>query len=184
MRRSLSMAASCGMLMLVSLPAGYADESATPSWMKIDAGAKSVTIDLTAGWNANDGALNFNGYYKGGITIKIPVGWNADVKFANHDGMLPHSMLVTKPYGEGHIPDQAGPDQVAISKAYSRDPSAGIMASQTDDVPFTASDAGSFWIICGVPAHAQQGMWIKLDVVAGLAQPGIVLAAGAQPGWK
>jgi sulfocyanin len=184
MRSLLAATLIAGALTVAASPAGQADDGMTPSWMKVDAGGKSVEMSIVAGWNANDGALNFNGYYQGGVTIRIPAGWRVDVKFSNHDGMLPHSMLVTKPYAEGQIPPQAGADQVAISKAYSRDPSSGIMAGQTDDVPFTVSDPGSFWLICGAPGHAVQGMWVKLEVVANLAQPAIVVAAGVPPGWK
>jgi sulfocyanin len=184
MRNSLAMALLAGLFLAAAFPAGRADESLTPSWMQVDAAAKSVRIDLVAGWNANDGALNFNGYFKGSATIKIPVGWKVDVKFSNHDGMLPHSMLVTKPYGEDHIPEQAGADQVAINKAYSRDPTTGIMSNQQDDVPFTASDPGQFWLICGVTGHALQGMWVKLDIEPNLAQPAITIAPAAEPGRK
>jgi len=184
MRSVFAAALFAASVLILASPAGRADDSATPSWMKVDAGAKSVQITLVAGWNNSNGALNYNGYYKGAITVRIPAGWRVDIKFSNHDGMLPHSVLATKAYGEGNIPQQAGSAEVAINKAYSRDPEAGIMNGQQDDVPFTASDPGEFWLMCGVPPHGQQGMWIKLSIVAGLDRPGIVVAAGSEPGWK
>src|ERR1700759_3607703 len=70
----------------------------TPSWMKVNAQAKSVALDIVAGSNANNGALNFNGFYGGDMTVVIPQGWTVKVTFTNHDGMLPHSVLVTKAY--------------------------------------------------------------------------------------
>lgn len=80
-------------------------------------GQKIVTADLVAGWNSENGALNFNGYYQGDMTLAVSVGWTVKVNFMNHDGILPHSMLVTKQYAKDDIPIEAGNDQVAISKA-------------------------------------------------------------------
>jgi sulfocyanin len=172
-------------LAFAAILAGHAraDENLVPAWMKADESAKSVQLEIVAGWNPNNGALNFNGYYKGDLTIVVPVGWTVVAKFSNHDGMLPHSMLVTRPL-EGHIPEQAGLGEVAISRAYSNDPESGIMSNQHDEVRFVARDAGNYWLLCGVTGHGLQGMWVKLDVDAHAALPHIVVVSGAEPGWR
>ena len=173
-----------GVLIAVAVSAAArAEERLVPSWMTSDKAAKLVTIQLVAGWNANNGALNYNGYYKGDATILVPPDWTVDVKFSNHDGMLPHSVLVTKPLGD-HIPEQSGQAQVAISRAYSVDPESGIMADKRDDVRFAARDAGLYWFLCGVVGHGLAGMWINFDVDAKATEPALVIASGAEAGWR
>src|SRR5215469_12535221 len=101
--RAALVAACC----LVASGAGAA-EKLVPSWMKITAPARLVRLDIVAGWNANDGALNFNGYFSGDATVVVPVGWTVDIAFKNNDGMLPHSLVVTRPYKREEIPQTAG----------------------------------------------------------------------------
>jgi len=161
----------------------HGDETLTPSWMKIVEASKTLTIELVAGWNANNGALNYNGYYKGDMTIVVPVAWTVVVKFSNHDGMLPHSMVITKPFDD-HIPQQAGLTELAINRAYSVDPESGIMSSQQDEVRFVAKDAGIYWMLCGVTGHGLQGMWVGFAVDAKAQLPSITIAGGAEPGRR
>ena len=40
-----------------------------------------------------------------------------------------------------------------------------------EEFTFTATQAGQYAVVCGVPGHAQAGMWDEFDVVAGLAAP-------------
>ena len=162
---------------------GYGGETLTPSWMKIAEASRTVVIELVAGWNANNGALNYNGYYKGDMTIVVPVGWTVDIKFSNHDGMLPHSMVITKPFDD-HIPEQAGLNELAINRAYSVDPESGIMSNQTDEIRFAARDAGKYWMLCGVTGHGLQGMWVAFEVDAKAQLPSITIASGAEAGRR
>ncbi len=177
--------ALCAFVVLAAVAApARADETLTPSWMKAYAASKTVLIELVAGWNANNGALNYNGYYKGDMTVVIPLGWTVDVDFRNHDGMLPHSVVATRPFAPDQIPGQAGIGEMAINKAYSVDPESGIMADHHDEIRFIARDAGQFWLLCGVTGHAVQGMWVKLSVAAEADAPHIVIESGAEPGWR
>jgi sulfocyanin len=162
---------------------GRADETLAPSWMKIDEASKIVGIQLVAGWNANNSALNFNGYYKGDMTIVVPVDWTVDVKFSNHDGMLPHSMVITKPFDD-HIPEQAGLNELAINRAYSVDLESGIMSNQHDEIRFSTRETGKYWMLCGVTGHALQGMWVGFEVDAKAEKPHIIVASGAEVGWR
>ena len=66
---------------LVTAPAWAAE---TPDWMTIDAAKKSVSLDMVAGWNPNNGALNYNGYSGGEMTVVVPVGWTVKIAFTNH----------------------------------------------------------------------------------------------------
>ncbi|HYM32624.1 MAG TPA: sulfocyanin-like copper-binding protein, partial [Candidatus Cybelea sp.] len=132
----------------------------------------------------NNGALNFDGYYKGDATVVVPVGWKVHVAFRNNDGMLPHSLLVTKPFAEQDLPQLLGADKVAIPRAYTVSPEEGIPAPKTDTVDFTTGDPGKFFFICGAPGHAQSGMWIHFNVDANARAPVLIVATGAEPGWK
>ncbi|MBV9653078.1 MAG: hypothetical protein JOZ42_00805 [Acetobacteraceae bacterium] len=162
------------------LPAVAAPQ--TPSWMKVNAQAKSVALDIVAGSNANNGALNFNGYYGGDMTVVIPQGWTVKVTFTNHDGMLPHSVLVTKNYAKDEIPPQAGVNELAVSKAYSNNPESGLSPNEHDDFSFKATTPGDYLLFCGVPGHGVQGMYVNLKVDAGAQQPEIEVAQGAEEG--
>ena len=162
--------------------AGSGHAAPDPSWMKVDAAKKSVSLDLVSGWNAENGALNYNGYFQGDMTLVMPVGWIVKVSFTNHDGMLPHSMLVTKQYAKDDIPQEAGNAEVAISKAYTDNPIGGLAPNEKDDFSFKTSDAGSFWLFCGVPGHGQQGMYVDLKVDPSAERPDVLIAKGAAAG--
>ena len=142
----------------------------------------SNALDVVAGFNANNGALNFNGYFTGDMTVVVPVGWSVEIDFKNNDAMLPHSLLVTKPYPPDHVPDVAGADQVAIPRAYTDNPDQGIPSPKTDKVNFTVKAAGEYDFFCGAPGHGQGGMWTRFVVDAAATAPYVTIAAGAEPG--
>ena len=180
MRRALFTA--CGLVLLAGT--AHAADKLVPSWMKIDAGEKSVAMEIVAGWNPENSNLNFNGYHDGQMTVIIPVGWKVSIHFTNKDGDLPHSILVTKPYGEGSFPQEAGQDQVAIPRAYSRAPETGIDAGQDDTIDFTAKEPGAFYLYCGAAGHGQGGMWDHLEVSADATEPYVTLADGVSDGFR
>ncbi len=180
--RLAALAAIAASLLLLA-PAGLAeDQRPTPSWMKANAAGKLVTLNIVAGFNANNGALNFDGYFTGDMTVVVPVGWTVEIDFKNQDAMLPHSLLVTKPYAPDHFPDQAGVNEVAIPRAYTDNPEAGIPSPKKDTVRFLAKEAGDFLFLCGVPGHAQGGMWTKLKIDPAATAPYVMIAPGAEPG--
>jgi sulfocyanin len=154
----------------------HADQTVMPEWMKGDTAHKTVSLDIVAGWNPNNGALNFNGYYEGDMTIVIPPGWTVKMTVINHDGMLPHSLLVTKQHSKNDIPPEAGVDQVAINKAYTDNPIGGLAPNQKDSFTFrTPSEDGSYWLFCGVPGHGVQGMYVDLKVDSKAEKPAVVV---------
>lgn len=182
-RRSAGTLAFAGTVTAV-LSGVVADEKLLPSWMTVNADRKQVRMDMVAGWNPNNGALNFNGYYKGGMTVVMPVGWTVAMKFTNNDGMLPHSLLVTKAYDQKELPDVAGVQQVAISRAYTVNPEQGLPPNGSDTVDFKTSNPGEFYFFCGVAAHGTGGMWTRLRVDEQATEPYIIIASGAEEGRK
>src|SRR5258708_29927493 len=112
-------------LALSLVAAASADEPLVPSWMKIEKPARLVRLNIVAGWNANNGALNFNGYFGGDMTVVVPVAWTVDIAFKNTDAILPHSIMVKKTFTPEEMPDLAGLNQVAIPRAYTNNPEEG-----------------------------------------------------------
>jgi sulfocyanin len=153
-----------------------------PSWMTVDAGARKVTMDVIAGFNPNNSNWNFNGYYEGDLTVVVPEGWRVEITFGNRDGDVPHSLVVMADPGSDNLPLQAGREQVAFSRAYSKSPEQGISAGDHDTVAFTANKTGDFLWFCGVPGHGQSGMWTRFAVTVAAEQPYVMIADGAEAG--
>jgi hypothetical protein len=179
---TLGAGVAVGLSLLLGAAGHAADRRVDPAWMKVNAAAKQVSFDVIAGFNANNGALNFNGYFSGDATIVVPVGWVVEIDFKNNDAMLPHSLLVTKPYAPDQVPDLAGVDEVAIPRAYSDNPEEGIPASKTDTMRFLARNPGDYYFFCGAPGHGKGGMWTKFKVDAAADAPYVSIADRAEPG--
>jgi sulfocyanin len=163
--------------------AAGAAERLTPSWMSVEVGAKTVAMDVVAGFNANNSSWNFNGYYDGNATVVVPAGWGVRISLTNRDGDVPHSLVViADPGSPDELPLQAGREQVALPRAYSKSPEQGISAGDQDVVAFKTKEAGHYLWFCGVPGHGQSGMWIYFEVAADADAPYLTVAEDAEPG--
>jgi sulfocyanin len=169
-------------LLLTGPSSGLAGEPVVPSWMTIDPGARKVEMDVVAGFNPNNSSWNFNGYYEGNLTVVVPEGWRVEIAFTNRDGDVPHSLVVTADPGPDHLPLEAGREQAAFSRAYSKSPERGISAGDQDTIAFTANQTGDFLWFCGVPGHGQSGMWTRFAVVADAERPYVTITADAPAG--
>jgi sulfocyanin len=159
-----------------------AEERLTPSWMTLDAAAKKVTMDVIAGFNPNNSNWNFNGYYGGDMTVVVPEGWRVEITFTNQDGDVPHSLVVMADPGPDNLPLQAGREQAAFPRAYSKSPEQGISAGDHDTIAFKTDKTGDFLWFCGVPGHGQSGMWARFAVTGDADAPYMTVAAEAEPG--
>jgi sulfocyanin len=169
-------------LLPIATPATAAEERMMPSWMTVDAGVQKVTMDVVAGFNANNSSWNFNGYYQGDMTVVVPEGWRVAITLTNRDGDVPHSLVVMADPGADNLPLQAGREQAALPRAYSRSPEQGMSAGDQDTISFKADQTGEFLWFCGVPGHGQSGMWTRFAVAAATAEPYVNVAAGAEEG--
>jgi sulfocyanin len=170
------------LLLIAPGGAASADEQVVPTWMATDAGARRVEMDVVAGFNPNNSSWNFNGYYDGNMTVIVPEGWRVEIAFTNSDGDAPHSLVVMADPGADNLPLQAGREQTAFSRAYSKSPEQGISAGDGDTISFKTNKTGDFLWFCGVPGHGQSGMWIRFAVRAEADAPYVTIAAAAQPG--
>jgi sulfocyanin len=151
--------------------------------MTVDAGAKKVAMDVVAGFNPSNSNWNFNGYHDGDATVVVPEGGRVEITFTNRDANYPHSLVVIEdPGSPDALPEQAGREQVAISRAYSKSPIEGIFSNDKDVVAFKAAPAGDYLWFCGVPAHGLSGMWIPFKVAADADAPYLTVAEGAEAG--
>jgi sulfocyanin len=168
--------------LLIATPAMAAEEQLVPPWMTVDAGAHKVTMDVIAGLNSNNSNWNFNGYYDGDMTVVVPEGWEVEITFTHRDGEVPHSLVIMADPGAENLPLQAGREQAAFPRAYSRSPEQGISAGDQDTIAFRTDKTGDFLWFCGVPGHGQSGMWMRFRVTAEAETPYITIPADAEPG--
>jgi sulfocyanin len=152
---------------LWALP-GQAQTAPSPQ-LSYDPAKKTVTFSLEAGAPGAVGPFNFNGYNNGAATLVVPADCIVVINFVNQDG-TPHSADLVP--DKDPMPSMGG--DPAIPGASTKDVTQGLPQGQKDVIRFTAPPSGSFRIICGVPGHAQSGMWIRLKV-----DP-----ASKSPSWK
>ncbi len=120
----------------------------------------TVRLRAVAGHNGVNESLNFNGAIRGSRTVVVPLGWSVDVEFRQEDEALAHSALVAALHDP--MPVDAPPP--AFAGGATRRTTEGIIQGGTDAFAFAADRAGRYVIQCGVPGHAQAGMWIRLVV--------------------
>ena len=166
-------------LLAVLMPAGRAFAAGSadgPSWMKVDAAAKSVSFEIKAAENGTNGTFNFNGYARGALTITVPLGWQVHLHVVNiGEGAIPHSLEIAT---VTEVMPAQGVDP-AFAQAYTVQLVPGMGVGQADDVDFTAGKAGKYWILCGVPGHAAGGMWDWFIVSETAKVPTVTIGKGA-----
>ena len=162
-------AAAAKSSLAMAAPAG------APSWMKVDAAAKSVSFEIKMAENGNNGTFNFNGYGRGAMTITVPVGWNVKMHVINiGQGAIPHSLEII-PVTE--VIPREGVDPPAYGGAETINLLQGLSPGAADDAEFAADKVGKYWIFCGVPNHGTGGMYDFFTVSATATAPTVTVAA-------
>lgn len=131
------------------------DAASPPLSLVADANAKTAAFNLVAGYNGANSGLNFDGYFSGNVEIDVPQRWSVTVTCSNK-GPLNHSCAVAA--------DEAA-SQPLFTGAATPNPGAGLAAGQQASFRFTPDRTGTFRIVCLVPGHEQQGMWIVFKVL-------------------
>ena len=145
-----------------------AGELTMPEWMTVDEEANTVTMDIVSGESDANNSWNFNGYHAGdNARIVVPQGAEVTINFTNQDELTPHSLGIdaqtsnfpatfqeVEPVFEGALT----PGATSMSDA--------TQTGETDTITFTASEAGDYAVVCYLPGHANQGMWIHFRVSA------------------
>ena len=124
------------------------------------ASRKLVKVRIVAGYSGVNDGLNFNGGTSGDRTVVVPLGWLVIVTVANEDETLMHSALVAA----HELPVPPEPPAPAFEGARIASFARGLPNGESEEMRFTASRAGQFLLMCGVPGHGEGGMWINLEV--------------------
>jgi len=131
-----------------------ADASSPPLSLSSDASAKTVSFTLVAGFNGANSGLNFDGYFGGNAEIDAPQGWSVTITCSNK-GPLNHSCAV--------VADESASEPL-FTDATTPNPGAGLPAGQQASFTFKPNQTGTFRIVCLVPGHEPEGMWIAFKV--------------------
>ena len=136
-------------------------------FLAYDSRSKTVSLQLIAGYNGLNGSLNYNGATNGTHGILVPLGWRIHVTVTNRDSDLQHSAIVVREL----LPPPVEPTEPAFTGAALSQLSEGLHEDETSSLDFLADRAGHYMIVCGVPGHAQAGMWLKLSVTVDIRIP-------------
>lgn len=139
----------------------------TPDWITVDEANQTVTLDLVAGETDANNSWNFNGYAGGEATVVVPRGYEVTVNFENADQVNPHSVGVDTRVGS--YPPVFQQTKLAFDGAVTEgalEMASATQPGESESFTFTASKAGEYALVCYVPAHAAQGMWLDFEVSA------------------
>jgi len=136
-------------------------------FLTYDARSRTVSLQLIAGYNGLNGSLNYNGATNGSHGLYVPTGWRIHVAVTNRDSDLQHSAIVVQKV----LPPPIEPSEPAFPAAALPRLDEGLQEDETETLDFIADRAGQYMIACGVPGHAQAGMWLQLAVSNGLKVP-------------
>ena len=155
-----------------SPPAAAASEPVSPApadsgaaadsllWLQVDSAGSSASLNLLVARKPGAPSALINGYRAGEARIIIPVGWTVKWNWRSTDSTAPHSLVVM--VQREKIPLEGG--RPSFSNAMTRMVTEGLHPGQIDQSTFEAEEAGWFWMMCGVPAHALEGEWLELRV--------------------
>jgi sulfocyanin len=127
-----------------------------------DAATKTAKLPMVSGVGNVNGGWNFDGHANGTQIFTVPVGAKVEMPYYNDD-IVPHSLGVVNG-SPTNVP--SAPSAPAFPGAITIKFEQGLMTGEKDLVQFTASKAGTYLIVCGVPGHAASGMWVVLVVSA------------------
>lgn len=136
-------------------------------FLTYDQRSRTVSLQLIAGYNGLNGSLNYNGATHGSHGLYVPTGWRIHVAVTNRDSDLQHSAIVLQKV----LPPPIEPTEPAFAAAALPQLDEGLQEDETGTIDFVADRAGQYMIACGVPGHAQAGMWLQLAVSNGLKVP-------------
>ncbi len=132
-----------------------------PPTIKADSAEKTVQVTFVAGHGMNNNGLNYNGDAKGEKTLTVPLGWTVEVNL-NNTGRMPHDFAVI---AGSTLPANPATTALAFPDAATAIvPPAGATAAPAK---FIANRPGTYFILCRVGKHAQNGMYVKMQILEG-----------------
>ena len=175
------------MLALSALGVGVADaqgvadssQRVDAKWLTVEHHKKTVkvTFQLIAGLTGLNGAHNFNGFGDGALTLTVPRGALVVMAFRNNDTTQSHSAEVIPNVS----PVPTGPVAPVFARAFTVRLEEGLPPQGQDTLRFVADREGAYLIVCGVPGHSTQGMWIRFQVADKASQPSLAQTPPTKP---
>lgn len=151
-------------LLATATPALAQDSTSTaqPPTLTVNAAAKTVKVGFVAGHGGHNNGLNYNGDAKGEKTLTVPLGWTVEVGLSNA-GKMPHDFAVVAGTA---LPANPFTARLAFPNAATSVLAPG--AATSAPTSFVANRPGTYFILCRVGKHAQNGMYLKLKVANGV----------------
>jgi len=164
---------------LVSGGTGGATVTTTAGPMQInlpyDNSSKTVFLYLVT---TSGGGYTYNGTSFGKMKVYIPAGFSLSVKYTNYDSQPHNVVLIRNSTATPNNSDIKNFGTIIVVFGGSPSDYALNIVSGGGSISGTSPQlqAGYYMIVCGVPGHAQSGMWI--DVIAGnYEQPYVVISS-------
>jgi len=136
-------------------------------FLRVDAGRRTVSVTLVAGYDSSNNGFNFDGYGRGELTVTVPLRWRVRVTCRNAAAMRHSCAVVDGPMTT--VP--------AFAHASIAQPVLGLRHGETATFSFVTTKLGPFRLACLVPGHEEARMWDVLEVVRSGA-PSISARAG------
>lgn len=149
-------------------PVAAAEEFGMPSWMQVDAAARTVQIQLIAGLTEDNNRWNFNGYHGGSGGITVPAGYTVTVSFENQDPAMAHSVGIDE--RGATYPNVFSEVTPVFPGGVTADPTSmtdSTMPGEAEEMSFVAGEPGEYVLLCYVTGHAALGMWLDITVSDG-----------------
>lgn len=136
-------------------------------WVTVDETARTVTIDLVAGQTDANNHWNFNGHVNGDATVVVPEGYEVTINLSNEDPVNFHSVAALE--AQATYPAMFESPTPVFEGAITSNATSmteGTGPGESESITFTAGSAGNYALVCLIPAHATQGMWLGFEVSA------------------
>ena len=165
---------------LVSGPstgAGTATTTTGPKQIPLsyDNASKTVYLYLVT---TSGGGYTYNGTGFGKMKVYIPAGFSLFVKYTNYDSQPHNAVLIKNSTATPTNPDIK--NFGTIITVFGASPSDYLTHLVSGGASTSGSSpplqAGYYMILCGVPGHAQSGMWIDV-IVGNYTQPYVVISS-------
>ncbi len=155
------MSPALALLAVLAIPgAGLAAQGLSlPPWVQPDSTAHAVELALEMRGGGPEGIATINGFHHGDHELVVPLGWTVRWTWVNRDSTA-HSLVLMAEREK--LPAQGGAP--ALENALTRSVLQGVKPGQQDRTSFVANQAGWYWLLCGVAAHAIRGEWIRFRV--------------------
>ncbi len=131
-----------------------------PAWVSVDSARRSVTFELVVTRPPGASSALINGSASNKLQLVVPRGWTVNWRWRNEDSTSAHSLVVMAEREK--LPQEGG--RPSLTNAMTRSLMTGLAPGGTDATTFEADEAGWYWMLCGVPAHAIAGEYIGLRV--------------------